>query len=312
MLRITSSMITDSLVSQLTRLSQRQAQLQSQAATGLRVQYPEDDPTSMRRILDMQAEARTVGQYQTNIARLKDQATSSYTVMTALKKISDRVTEIATLADGTKSQQELNIYATEVTELIKQAAQLTNSKYQGDYLFGGTLSDQPPFVLATDGNGLVTSVTYQGNTSVASAEVAEGVTLSAQTLGANTSGTGPRGLITDTRSGADFFNHLISLQNNLLAGNTAAIASTDMPGLLNDENNIIFQIASNSSIQARMETATSIAKNRSASLESLISREADADLADTLVRLNEAQNAYTAALQSGARVLNLSLLDYLR
>ena len=33
----------------------------------------------------------------------------------------------------------------------------------------------------------------------------------------------PRGLITDSRFGADFFNHLISLQDHLLAGDSAAI-----------------------------------------------------------------------------------------
>jgi flagellin-like hook-associated protein FlgL len=38
----------------------------------------------------------------------------------------------------------------------------------------------------------------------------------------------------------------------------------------------------------------------------------DVDLADALVRLNEIQNAYTAALQSGATLLQTSLLDYIR
>ena len=39
---------------------------------------------------------------------------------------------------------------------------------------------------------------------------------------------------------------------------------------------------------------------------------ADADLADSLVRLNEIQNAYTAALQSGGLLMRTSLLDYIR
>ena len=37
-----------------------------------------------------------------------------------------------------------------------------------------------------------------------------------------------------------------------------------------------------------------------------------ADLADSLVRLNEIQNAYTAALQSGGLLMKTSLLDYIR
>ena len=117
-----------------------------------------------------------------------------------------------------------------------------NEKNRGDYLFSGTLSNQPPFVLATDANGNVTSVTYQGNTTLAESEIASGVTLSAQAIGENTSGTGPRGLITDSRVGADFFNHLISLQNNLLSGNVAAIEATDRTSLAQGQSIANFRL----------------------------------------------------------------------
>ncbi|HUI06937.1 MAG TPA: flagellin [Verrucomicrobiae bacterium] len=311
MIRVASNMIPDALINSVTRLNLRQQQLQNQAATGLRVQNPEDDPTAMRRVLDLQAEASSIAQYEQNIAQLKDQSTASYNAMQSLKTISDRAGEIATQADSTKSSQDLATYAAEVTQLIQEAAQIMNSKYQGDYLFGGTLSDRAPFVLATNADGQVTSVTYEGNTSVAQAEIAEGVTLSAVPVGANSSGTGPQGLITDSRTGADFFNHLISLQNNLLAGNTAAINGTDLPALQNDEENIISQIATTGALQARMDAANNIAQNRAASLDKLISSQADADMATVMVQLSETQTAYQAALASGAKLLNLSLLDYL-
>ena len=41
-------------------------------------------------------------------------------------------------------------------------------------------------------------------------------------------------------------------------------------------------------------------------------RRADADMATTLTEFSQAQNAYKAALQSGASVLNLSILNYLQ
>jgi flagellar hook-associated protein 3 FlgL len=310
-MRVTTSMFPEALIEQLNQLGLQQQQLQMQAATGQRVRLPEDDPSAMRRVLDMQAEDSRWTQYQSNISRLQEQATASSSTMQDLKTISDRIGEIATLADGTKSQQDLNTYAAEVTQLIQQAAQLMNAQFQGNYLFGGTLSNQSPFVVATDSNGNVTGVSYRGNASVTGAEIAPSVTLSVQTVGANTTGSGPQGLITDSRSGADFFNHMISLQNHLLAGDTAAIANTDHAQLALDEQNIISQIATNAAIQSRLDTADSVTKDRSASLQKLISNEADADLAQTLTRLNQTQTAYTAALQTGAKILNLSLLDYL-
>ena len=46
--------------------------------------------------------------------------------MKSIKKISDRASEIATLADDLRSDTELNAYAKEMTQLIKQAADLLN------------------------------------------------------------------------------------------------------------------------------------------------------------------------------------------
>jgi len=311
-MRVTANTFPNSLINQLTSLSTRQNKLQNQAATGQLVQLPEDDPVAMRRILDLQAEGKTVGQYQRNIDRHQELAVASFSSIKALKSVSDRAREVSISADGLKSRDELNIYAKEFTELIKSAVQTANAKNRSDYLFGGTLNDQPPFVMTTDADGNVTGVTYQGNTTLAESEIASGVTLSAQNIGENTSGSGPRGLIADSRAGADFFNHLISLQNNLLSGNVAAIESTDRVNLGQDEDNFLFHLGNNGAIQSRLEATAAMATQRTDTLESLVSKEADADLAQTLVRLNQTQTAYQAALQSAGKILNSSLLDYLR
>jgi flagellar hook-associated protein 3 FlgL len=313
-MRVAFNSLSDSLISQLGALSVQQNRLQNQAATGQRITQLEDDPAAMHRVLNWQVTGSQIGQYRQNIAALQQRAASSYDAMSGLQTVSRRAGEIATLADGTKSPQELQIYAAEVTQLIQQAAQTMNSTYQGDYLFGGTRTGQPPFVVATDASGHVTSVTYQGNDSVPSAEIAAGHTLSAQTPGANTSGTGPTGLITDSRNGADFFNHLIALQNHLLAGDTAAIQSSDNAALAKDEDNITLQIGTNGVIQSQLNAADAVAAAQSLSVKEMISQEADVNLAETLTQLSAAQTAFQAALQSGASLLsqNQSLMSYLR
>src|SRR5262249_52330685 len=241
-MRVTANTFPDSLIDQLSSLSQRQGKLQTQAASGQRVQLPEDDPAAMHRVLELQAEGKSLAQYQRNIAHHQEIAASTFNALKALKQVSNRVGEISVSADGLKPQTDLNLYAKEVTELIKQAVQIANSQDRTDYLFSGTLTDRPPFVMTTDANGNATSVTYQGNTTLAQTEITNGVAVSAQAVGANTSGGGPRGLITDDRVGADFFNHLISLQNNLLSGNVSAIQNTDRPDLTRDEDNFLFHL----------------------------------------------------------------------
>ena len=311
-MRVTANTFPNSLLGQLSTLATRQNRLQNQAATGQRVQLPEDDPAAMRRTLDLQTEARSIDQYKKNISSLRESAQATYQVVKGLKTISDRASELATQADGTKSPEQLKTYAVEVTQLIKQAVQLSNTKFGGDHLLSGTRSDQVPFVLTTDANGNVTGVTYQGNEAVAESEVADGATLSAQTLGANSGGTGPRGLITDPRFGADFFNHLIALQDNLISGDTAAIATTTRPQLAKDEDNLILHLGINATVQARLEAMRSLSDHQTDSLKVRISGEVDADLAQTLVQLGQTQTAYQAALQSGAKILDQSLLDYIR
>ncbi len=311
-MRVATNNFANSLPTQLATLSAQQSRLQTQASTGKRISQLDDDPSVMRQVMDLQTQGSQVAQYRKNITALQTQAASSYNAISGLQTISARVGEIATLADGTKSPQELNSYATEVAQLIQQGVQLMNSSGQGGYLFGGTQTTQSPFVATTDGNGNVTGVTYRGNDAVPAAEIAAGVTISVQVPGVNTSGTGPGGLITDSRNGADFFNHLIALQNHLRAGDTAAIASQDAPALAKDEDNITSHVANNGLIQSHLSTADSLASAQSLSLKQTVSQASDIDLAQTLTQLSAAQTAYQIALESGAKLLSQNtLLNYL-
>lgn len=312
-MRVTSGAFSDRLVDTLGGLAARQMRYQVQASTGQRITTADDDPAAMRRVLDLQQEGARVSQYGRNITRLKEISTATHGVLNSLSKVSTRAGEIATLANnGTRSQQELNIYAGEVTQLIQQAVNTANTTNRGDSLLGGTRNDRPPYVINKDADGRVLSVTFQGNDSTTSMEISEGDTVTAYSVGTNANGTGAAGVITDSRAGADFFNHLIQLQNNLLAGNTTAIGSTDQQALKSDEENIIRHLGANAVFQSRLEAAGSANTDRSTSLEKQVSNESDADLAQTLVRLNETQLAYQAALQTGGKILSMSLLDYIR
>jgi len=310
-MRVTTNTFPNALVGQLGTLATRQAKLQTQTATGQRVQTASDDPIAMRRVLDLQAESQGVQQYQRNIDRQSELAGTVYTSLKSLQKVTDRASEIATLADGLKSPEELKNYAIEVNQLIEQAVQSANSKNRGDFIFGGTKNDQSPFTMTQDADGNVTGVAYQGNDSDCASEIAPGQTMSVLPPGTNASGSGPRGLLADSRSGADLFAHLISLRDHLNAGNTANIAA-DQTNLAKDEDNILYHYGLNGAQQSRLEASKSQLSDQSLALQSSVSNEVDADLATTLVRLNETQSAYQAALQSGASILKMSLMDYLR
>jgi flagellar hook-associated protein 3 FlgL len=311
-MRVSSSSFVDNFVYQTNQLQDQVDTLQGEATTGLKISLPEDDPAAMSQALELQTDSSANTQYQNNITQLQDSATTSYNALDGLQTLISQANTIAAGISGTTSQQELSSDATEIGGLIQQALQLANTQdSQGNYVFGGTDVTSPPFVATTDANGNVTGVTYQGNTSVAQAEIAPGVTVSAQTLGANTTGTGPRGLITDSRYGADLFNHLISLQNDLASGNISAVTSTDAQDLSKDEANIAYQIGSSGVVQSTLTNTNSVATQQGANLTTQTSNLTSANLATTLTQLQQAQTSFQAALQSGVLVMQLSLLNYL-
>jgi len=314
-MRITGNMLSNSLVAQLNTLMARQTRLQNQATTGQRIQAPEDDPAAMAQALSIQEQTSAAAQYAQNISTLQTRATAVSTSLQSLKAISDRAGEIATSADATKSPQELQSYAVEVQQLIQQAVKLANSKDGDQYLFAGTRSDQPPFTATTDSNGNVTAVTYSGNTSVAQTEIAQGSALAVTAPGANATGAGLRGVFSDSRYGADVFNHLLSLEAHLQSGDTSSISSIDSPALGHDEDNLIYQTANNGVLQSRLEAAATDNDKQTAALQQNLSTVAGADLTSTLVQLSQTQNAYQTAMQSTAKILAMqqsqSLLDYL-
>lgn len=312
-MRVTANAFDSSLVNQLNLLTSRQYSLQNQVSSGLKVAAPSDDPAAMENTLNYQAQNAAQTQYSSNISTLQSRATSVGDTLQSLQTIASRVGEIATLAsDETKSQAELNNYADEVNQLINQAAQLVNTKdpSTGHYLFGGTASGQLPFTVTKDTDGNVSAVTYNGNSSVNQIEVAPGSTMSVDIPGSNTTGSGVSGLVADSQSGADLFNHLIALAGDLKSGNFAGISGDGM-NLQKDDDHLLYQVSFNGAIQSRLATAATFAGNHSQALDKMISDTSSADLVQTMVQLSQAQTAYQAALQSGVKIMQLSILNYL-
>ena len=297
-MRVSSNMISDNIVRQIQQLTSQQAKLQGQVSTGLRISQPEDDPAAVGRVLNLESEQRQVGQYQNNAAHALEISQSSYSGLQAIKKVSDRATEIGTLGAGAISPSAAQAYASEVNQLIEQTVQLTNSRFGNDYLYGGTAVSTPPFVATRNAAGDVTSVAYTGNANRSAIPISDGTTVSPNTDGTTNAGLG------------DFINHLVSLRDSLNANNGAAVTTTQT-ALISSEDLLVSSIAEHGGVQTRIAATQSQLADRSTSLQSLVSSETETDMPSTIVKLNQTQTAYQAALQSAASIMKTSLLDYL-
>ena len=315
LMRVASNSYTNAMLDQFNTLVARQNTLQSEVSTGLSVQTPSDNPVAMQNTLNYLADNATQQQYSANISTLQARADTVDNVLQSLQSASSQASQIATSAGNvtTNSPTQLATYADQVNQLINQVVTAANTQdpATGQYLFGGTASGAPPYTTTTDASGDVTAATYNGNSTVNQVPIGSNLTATVDIPGANTGASGARGLITDQQSGADFLNHLISLRNDLQAGDTTAIAGTDTANLQHDENNISFQVANNGVQQTKLTAAATFATNNTQSLNQQISDASSANIVNVMVQLSQAQTAYQAALESGSKIMSLSLLNYM-
>lgn len=298
-MRITNNTLSENIVRQIQQLGSQQAKMQTQVATGQRIFQPEDDPTAVGRVLDLESEQREISQYLRNTDRALELSLASFAGLQQIKKVSDRASEIGTLGTGAIGAASTQAYASEVDQLIEQTLQLTNTKFRNDYIFGGTAVDAPPFTATRNAQGQVTAVAYAGNANRAAIQLSENASIAPATTGATNTGL------------RDFLNELVALRDALTAGNTTAIV-TAQTGLIQGEDLLVSALAEHGGLQVRIEANQSQQRDRADNLESLVSSETDADLPSTIVRLNQTQTAYQAALQSAANIMRISLLDYIR
>ena len=298
-MRVASSTISDNIVRQIQLLSTQQGKLQNQVATGQRISQPEDDPAAVGRVLNLETERRHVTQYAANTSKALEIAQASFSGLQGIKKISDRAGELGTLGAGVLGPDAMKAYATETDQLIEQALQAANTRFNGNYIYAGTAVSAPAVTVVRDITGKITSATYAGDNAQAAIPLSE-----AASITPSTNGTTNAGLVT-------FINNLVALRDALNTGNTANV-STAQTGLNTSEDLLVSALADNGGVQTRIEASQAQQAGRQTSVDQLISAETSADLPATIVKLNQTQTAYQAALQSASNIMKLSLLDYIR
>ena len=297
-MRLASTTASESIISQIQQLSQQQSKLQAQVSSGQRISQLEDDPAAAGRVLNLDSEQRALTQFGTNANRALAISQATLSSLQSIKTISDRATELGTLGSGTQSTQQTQAYAAELDQLLEQAVQQANSKLGNDSLFAGTAVNVSPYTVTRNAQNQITGVAFAGNTAQSSIPLS------------STAAVAPGADATTTQGVTDFLNHLVALRNALQTGNSAGV-TTAQTGLITTEDTFVSSLAQMGAVQMRIEVSQTQQSNNAQNLQQLVSSEVDADMPSTIVRLNQAQTAYQASLQSAAKIMKLSLLDYI-
>jgi flagellar hook-associated protein 3 FlgL len=297
-MRITNNMVTTSVLAELQQLDTQQSTLQTEVSDGLAVTQPSDNPAVFGQVIQEEGQSSQLAQFNQNATQALSLANASYAGISSLTQIYDRATQLATLGTGTLGTSANQGYADELDQLIQQAVSVANSQSDGNYLYGGTAVDTPPFTTTTDSNGDIASVTYVGNTEQTAIPLSATSSVAPSTSGATNSGL------------ADMINNMIAVRDALNSGDSSALqtAATNLNG---SEDVLSGAAADNGAVQLRIQSEQTQEQSGATEVSSLISSQTDANLPATITQLNQAQLAYQAAMETAVKVMQLSLTQYI-
>ncbi|MFZ5950376.1 MAG: flagellar hook-associated protein FlgL [Candidatus Rifleibacteriota bacterium] len=108
------------------------------------------------------------------------------------------------------------------------------------------------------------------------------------------------------------FTTLMDLRDNLLRNDAKAISEENLKMIDEDLNRILKLHAEVGTKSNRVTATKEKQENISLNLKKMLSSVEDIDMAEAIVRMTELETAYQAALQTGARVMQTTLMEFLR
>jgi len=286
----------------LTSLSASQQQEQTAATeltTGRRVNLPSDDPSAFAADVQNQALQGATDQYLQNTSSLEGLfQTADSTLSSVVTALNQAVSLGVQGSNSNLSPSDLQALAQQVQGIQNQVISLANVSYEGNYIFAGTATNTKPFVLdATQPSG----VRYDGNASVNSAVIAESRNIQSNV---------PGGQIFQGASG-NVMGSLTQLISALQSGNSTAVgtATTQVSSALSylSQQRVFYGNAVN-----QLTANQTFLQQEKVNLQSQENSLVGVDMATAATDLAQAQTAHNAALAAIAKVVPVSLLDYLK
>jgi flagellar hook-associated protein 3 FlgL len=287
-MRITDQMNLNSVLAGESRTTQRLAQLESEASSGVRVTQPSDDPVAFASLVQRDASISTItarSSAATSAAGDLDLAGSALDAATTLLQQA-RAIAVAQ-SNGTQTAAARAAGATQIDSIRQQMLALANTRGSTGYLFGGTATQTPPF----DASG-----NFQGNTGVTHVQVADGVLAVSNASGAQAF---------TAAGGQDIFQGLQSLSDALNANDPNAITAS-IAGIDASHAQVVAAEVDAGEHSDRLHSASDAMSTALTQMQTARGTLADADIATTASNLQATQTSYQAALQVNKQILTIA------
>jgi len=295
-MRVSSNAIYNTITGNLFKNSERLLKAQVKVATEKRINKPSDDPIGMGKVLDYRKRLASIDQYQSNIAKGKAGIQMTETTLDMVSDLLNDAKEIAMeQSAGSVENTTREIAAEQIVSIREQVLQLANTRLGGKYVFAGHETSKPAFL----GNG-----SYDGDVGEKKIIIDENTEVKINLTGED---------IFPTTAGSNVFTVLDDLQDALGASVYVQSDVADQANLLEEaRDQVNIARAGSASIFKRLEGHDSRLDSFKLRIEDMLSKTEDADLATAIVELQFEERSYEAALSASARVMQPSLLNFLK
>jgi flagellar hook-associated protein 3 FlgL len=151
-MRVADKMNHNQVLNNIGRNRNDLARLQNQAATQKRITKPSDDPLGAARIMESRTEIQGLNQYEKNILSAKAFIEFSEQSLGEVGELLIRAKELAIqqASDGASGPETRQMVAQEIKQIFQQMVNVGNRKFGDRFMFGGYNTLEAPFDL--DGN----------------------------------------------------------------------------------------------------------------------------------------------------------------
>ena len=324
-MRITNaSMVRTQLYDTQQNLSKMNT-LNQQITTGKVISKVSDDPQKAVKIMNMNNEIKYTEQYNSNIDEtvgwMNTSDASLETVGNLVGEIKDTILKVG---NGTYSQREMKSLNSDMNEKIKQLADTLNSTYGGKYMFGGSNVNDEPIKVTTDANGVVTLEFNKDkngrvlpNTEDLKTDISSGVNIDYNVS------VGELFNIKDKNGNnvnlLDEINNVSKLMNDIANGDekTSATAKDTLLNDTKDKVDTLFDhvLTERTSLGVKVSTAEKVKDANDddlVTMKDILSKEQDTDVVESFIELQSAELVYQASIKVGSKLIQPTVLDYIR
>jgi flagellar hook-associated protein 3 FlgL len=308
-MRLTTKLLNDNVVNNLYMNRAKLDDLNEQLATGKKITKPSEDPNSAINIMSAKTSNDQIERYMSNVDEANSELSMADQTITQTVDIIQRAKELATEAsNATSGSTGLASINAEIEQLIQQVKSIANTKYGSKYIYGGQVTETPPYSQSTNGDIVYNGTPSDGNYQ-RKIEIGENITIDTNVAGDSIFGQYVAG---DSTKQSGLIGTLTNLSNNLKAAtpNYDDIRS-NLDNLDKDLNNFLSVQATVGGTMSRLTMTKSKLEDDSLTFQKVRTDAEGVDLSKVISDISYQETTLQASLKVGAKITQYSIMDYM-